>query len=116
MGTAGLDLKKLVGLLEQIKIDCTLVEDDRGQDHCLLRLSSPKRPGVVGMLEYINQGIEPRSIGIKVEPPLAELKSDHAYIGQHFSITDEVINLRGSIREDPQKIFEIVKRSFLGES
>lgn len=54
MGTAGLDLKRLGGLLERMKADYTLVDDDTALDHCLLRISSIKRPGVVAYIEYEN--------------------------------------------------------------
>jgi hypothetical protein len=59
MGTAGLDVKRLAGLLERMKADCTLVDDDAALDHCVLRISSIKRPGVVAYIEYENIG-EPR--------------------------------------------------------
>ena len=64
MGTAGLDVTRLAGLLERKKIECTLMDGDSALDHCVLRLSSVKHPDVVAFLEYENQGVEPRSAGL----------------------------------------------------
>lgn len=50
-------------LLQRIKVDCVLVEGDEAQDHCILRLSSVKRPGQVAFITYENQGAEPRLAG-----------------------------------------------------
>jgi len=108
MGTAGLDFKRLSGLLQRIKVDCTLVEGDEAQDHCILRLSSVKRPGQVAFITYENQGAEPRLAGIRIEPPLMEEKS-----GQSFWITEETIRLRGTCVDDAKKIVELVEQTFL---
>jgi hypothetical protein len=59
MGTAGLNVERLVGLLERIKVASVLIEGDEKQDHCILRLSSVRRPGEVALLEYENRGFEP---------------------------------------------------------
>jgi hypothetical protein len=109
MGTAGLDVKRLAGLLQRIKVDCALVEGDESQDHCVLRLSSVKRPGRVAFIEYVNQGVEPRRAGIKLEPPEPEGEE----IGQSFWISEEWFNLRGASRDDPEKIVELVEEIFL---
>ena len=109
MGTAGLDAKRLAGLLQRIKVDCVVVEGDESQDHCVLRLSSVKRPGQVAFIEYVNQGVEPRLAGIKMEPPEPEGAEG---IGQEFWITEEWINLRGARSDDPQQIAEMVEQVF----
>src|SRR6185295_12894322 len=64
---AGLDVKRLAGLLERMKANCTLVNDDAPLDHCVLRISSIKRPGVVAYIEYENID-EPRLVGMVLKP------------------------------------------------
>jgi hypothetical protein len=68
MGTAGLDVKKLAGLLEQKKINCLVIDDDRAMDHCVLKIWTNKRPGVAAFIEYENQGIEPRLVTLMIRP------------------------------------------------
>ena len=108
MGTAGLDVKRLAGLLQRLQINCALVEGDESQDHCVLRLSSVKRPGRVAFVEYVNQGVEPRSAGVKIKPPEAGGES-----GQSFWVTEEWINLRGGRGDDPKKIAALVEQLLL---
>lgn len=109
MGTAGLDVKRLARLLQRIKVDCAVVESDDSQDCCVLRLFSVKRPSRVAFIEYVNQGVEPRLAGIKMEPPEPEGMNG---ISQAFWITEEWINLRGARSNDPQKIVEMVEQVF----
>jgi hypothetical protein len=109
MGTAGLDVKSLAGLLQRIKVDCALIEGDESQDHCVLRLLSVKHQGRVAFVEYVNRGVEPRLAGIKMEPPEPEGTGE---IGAAFWMTEEWIKLRGARSDDPQKIAEMVKQVF----
>ena len=109
MGTAGLDVRRLSGLLEHRKIDCTVVETDRALDHCVLRLSSVKRPGVVALLEYVNQGAETRWVRILVQPAGVELKAGWR---QYFALQN-TLYLRGPRRDDPQRILRWVEKEFL---
>jgi hypothetical protein len=68
MGTAGLDTEPLAGLLERKKVNCQVIEDDSAIDHCVLKIWTWKRPGVVAFVEYVNQGTEPRLVGMIVRP------------------------------------------------
>ncbi len=67
MGIAGLDTAKLAGLLEQKKVNCLVIEDDSAMDHCVLKIWTWKRSGVVAFVEYVNQGTEPRLVGLVVQ-------------------------------------------------
>ena len=109
MGTAGLDVRRLSGLLEHRKIGCTLVEGDRALDHCILRLSSARRPGVVAFLEYVNLGGETRWVRILIQPAGAELKAER---GRFFD-PQNTLYLRGPRRDDPQRILRWVEKEFL---
>jgi hypothetical protein len=109
MGTAGLDVRRLSGLLEHRKVTCTLIEGDHALDRCVLRLSSDKRPGVVAFLEYVNQGSETRSVRILVQPAGVELQ---VFRGNHFD-PQNTLYLRGPRRDDPQRILRWVEKEFL---
>ena len=109
MGTAGLDVRRLSGLLEHRKIGCTLVEGDRALAHCILRLSSARRPGVVAFLEYVNPGGETRWVRILIQPAGNELKAER---GQFFD-AQNTLYLRGPRRDDPQRILRWVEKEFL---
>jgi hypothetical protein len=109
MGTAGLDVKRLSGLLEHLKVGCTLVEGDHALDHCVLRLSSVKRPGVVAFLEYRNQGGETRSVRILIQPAGVGLQAERG----HYFDPQNTLYLRGPRRDDPQRILRWVEREFL---
>lgn len=109
MGTAGLNVKRLAMLLRRIKVDCNLVDGDESQDHCVLRLSSLNYPERAAFIEYINQGVEPRLAGIKIEPA----ETEGTGIGQPFLITEEWFNLSGERNDDPEKIVELVEQTFL---
>ena len=109
MGTAGLDVNRLAGLLGRIKVDCAVVEGDESQDHCVMRLSSVRHPGRVAFVEYVNQGVEPRLVGIKMEPPEPEGAGG---VGESFWISEGWINLRGARGDDPEKIAEVVEQVF----
>lgn len=98
MGTAGLNVKRLAGLLERKKVDCDLIEGDSAYDHCVLRLTSHKLPGLVGILQYENQGSEPRLVGLTIE------NSDP---------WDKALELRGDREDDPAKIVEWLEQEFL---
>ena len=54
MGTAGLDIKRVAGLLEGLKVDCVVVDDDVALNHYVLCIFSIKRPSVVAYIEYEN--------------------------------------------------------------
>ena len=109
MGTAGLDVRRLSGLLEHRKISCALVEGGRALDHCILRLSSVRRPGVVAFLEYVNQGSETRWVRVMIKPAGVELQADR---GQYFD-SQNTLYLRGPRRDDPQRILRWVEKEFL---
>ena len=113
MGTAGLDVKELIGMLERIKVDCSLVERDELENHCLLRLSSGKRPGRVALIEYVNIGSEPRVASIKIEPPEEPAPSQS---GTSFWISEQGLNLRGPKSDDPKRIVELVRSTFLNKA
>ena len=108
MGTAGLDVNRLSGLLERQKIDCVLIQDDRSWDHCVLRLSSVKRPDVIALVEYENQGSEPRHVGLII-----------AGKGKEVSVEDgpleweHLLALSGSINSDPDKIAAWIQTKFV---
>ena len=105
MGSAGLNIKRLAGLLEQIKIECAVLDGDKAEDHCVLCLSSIKRPGVIALIEYENQGVEPRLAGMTILPAEAE----H---GLPFE-WQETLHLSGSRKGDPEKLIEWIKEEFL---
>ena len=109
MGTAGLDVRRLSGLLEIRKVACALIEGDNALDHCILRLSSDKRPGVVAFLEYANPGGETRSVRILVQPAGVELQAGR---GRYFD-PQNTLYLRGPRRDDPQRILRWVEKEFL---
>src|SRR5688572_11957332 len=98
MGTAGLDVKRLAGLLERRKVDCDLIEGDSAYDHCVLRLTSHKLRGPVATLQYENKGFEPRLVGLTIED------ADH---------WDKALELRGAREDDPEKIVEWLERDYL---
>lgn len=107
MGTAGLDVKRLVGLLERMKADCALVDDDAAMDHCVLRISSMKRPGVVAYIEYENID-EPRFVGLVVMP------EDNTAVREDYPLNwERELALKGTRKEDPDKIAAWIKQEFL---
>ena len=109
MGTAGLDVKRLSGLLEHRKVSCALIEGDHAYDHCILRLSSLKRPGIVVFLEYTNQGSETRSVSLLVSPPGVEYQSERGHLFDH----QNTLYLRGPRRDDPERILRWVEKELL---
>jgi hypothetical protein len=108
MGTAGLDINRLVGLLERKKVECTLLDGDAAFDHCVLRLSSLRRPGVTALLEYENQGGEPRLAGL-IFLEAKSLPEGHGYRAEW----ERTLELRGARTDDPDKIAQWVGREFL---
>jgi hypothetical protein len=108
MGTAGLDVKRLSGLLERQKVDCVLIQDNRWGDHCVLRISSVKRPNVIALVEYENQGEEPRLVGMTfIDKQKETLFEDGVFEWEHQ------LDLSGSIQSDPDKIAVWVLTKFL---
>lgn len=107
MGTAGLDVKRLTGLLGRMKADSKLISDDAAMDHCVLRISSIKRPGVVAYIEYENTD-EPRLVGMVVRPEYYAPKREDYPLEWERKLV-----LNGSRREDAGKIAAWVKREFL---
>jgi hypothetical protein len=89
-------------------VDCVVVHGDLAFDHCVLRLSSVKFPRVYALLEYENQGDEPRLVGMlfrndesvpqKEEYPLEWQKT---------------LRLAGTRDEDPDKIAQWIDRELL---
>jgi hypothetical protein len=76
MGTAGLDTEKLAGLLERKKLNCLVIDDDRARDHCVIKIRTRRRPGIVAFVEYENQGTEPRLAGIMIRPETIEVSQE----------------------------------------
>jgi hypothetical protein len=106
MGTAGLDVNTLAGLLERMKADCILIDDDAAMDHCVLRVASVKRPGVVAYIEYENMG-EPRFVGMVVK------SEDYAPEREDYRLEwERQMELKGARKEDPEKIAEWIKQEF----
>lgn len=105
MGTAGLDLKRLQGLLERQKVDSVLLEGDEAQDHAVLELSTVRRPNFVARLEYENKGFEPR-LAIMIVGPIADVPNDSVPGTQ-------TIELYGSKADDVEKIVQLVRKGFL---
>ena len=108
MGTAGLDVNRLAGLLEQKKVECALLDGDAAFDHCILRLSGIRRPAVVALLEYENQGDEPRLAGLVFRadtflPQRSEYRVEW----------ERTLELRGARKDDSDKIARWVEREFL---
>jgi len=99
MGTAGLNVQRLQGLLEREKVDSVLVEGDEARDHVVLELGSVRRPNVVARLEYENQGIEPRIVSITVPS----------------SNSSREIEISGKRDDDVAKIVSFVREAFLQE-
>ena len=108
MGTAGLDVNRLAGLLERKKVGCTLLDGDAAFDHCILHLSSVKRPAVVALLEYENTGDEPRLAGLVFRQGrfLPER-------GEPLPEWEKTLELRGARKDDPSKISQWVEREYL---
>jgi hypothetical protein len=109
MGTAKLDINRLAGLLERKKVESTLIDDDSALDHCVLRLESVRRPAVVAFLEYENQGVEPRLVGMVFH--------DETFMPQKYAYPldwEKTLELAGAIKDDPGKIARWVEREFLG--
>lgn len=104
MGTAGLNVKRLKGLLEQEKVDLVLLEGDDAQDHVVLELSSVRRPNVVARMEYENQGAEPRLVSLTV---VATVQSEALPPGTLW------IEMSGSRSDDVEKIVQFVRETFL---
>ena len=109
MGTAGLDVERLVGLLEQRRVDGILADDDRAVDHCVLRLSTVRRPGEVAFLEYENQGVEPRLVGLSV------VSADDGLPDALSSQWQHTLTLVGLRAEDPDKIAQWIESTFVAE-
>ena len=108
MGTAGLDTTKLGGLLERKKIECSLVNGDAARDHCVLRLTSPKCPGVVAFLEYENQGMEPRLAGLILrDHEFSPTKDDYPLEWER------TLKLEGARKDDADKIARWIEREYL---
>jgi hypothetical protein len=108
MGTAGLDINRLAGLLERKKIECVLVDGDSAFDHCVLRLTSVRRPGVVAFLEYENQGGEPRVAGLTFR--------DDSFMPERNDYPPEwekYLRLRGARKDDPGKIASWIEGEYL---
>ena len=107
MGTAGLDTRRLEGLLKRLRIDCEVLDGDQSFDHCVLRLSTARRAAAVAFVEYENQG-EPRLVGLMVQPTGFELSSEH------FSFKwRETLKPEGARKDDPDKIARWIETEFL---
>jgi hypothetical protein len=108
MGTAGLDVNRLAGLLERKKVECTLIDGDAAWDHCVLRLASVRRPGVAAFLEYENMGGEPRLAGLVVRDDEFTPRRDDYPLEW-----DKTLTLEGARKDDAGKIARWVEREFL---
>jgi hypothetical protein len=111
MGTAGLDITRLTGLLGRKKIECTLVNGDAAFDHCVLRLFSFKRPGVVAFLEYENQGMEPRLAGLILRDDRFMPRKDDYPLAW-----EKMLKLEGVRKDDADKIAEWVEGEYLNRA
>lgn len=114
--TAGLDVKQLSGLLAKTKIESELLDDDRHWDYCVLLLSSVKRPNCVATITYENMGIEPRLVSMIFHSPdnLPENKNDFSSWSKNlFSDWETKLELTGSRKDDPEKMFIWIKQEFL---
>ncbi len=109
MGTAGLNVEQLTGMLQRMKVNCVLIDGDESQDRCVLRLSSIKRPDDTAIIKYENQGVEPRLVEIKVESVIQDEN-----IKQSFCTIPEVLHLRGARIDDPKRITQFIEQKFLG--
>jgi hypothetical protein len=91
MGTAGLDIRRLISTLKRHRIKCELIEGDALIDHCVLLLSSESSPKCIVLLEYENKGFEPRVA------TLTSCVSGSLDAEEQFTPRDKrVIQLRGS--------------------
>jgi hypothetical protein len=111
MGTAGLDIKRLARLLERKKIECALVGGDAAFDHCVLRLYSVKRPGVVAFLGYENQGMEPRLAGLILRDAGPVPREE-----DHPLEWESTLKLEGARKGDADKIARWVEREYLSRA
>lgn len=105
MGTAGLNVKRLRGLLEQQKVDLVLLEGDEAQDHAVMELSSVRRPSVVARLEYENKGFEPRLVSLTVSPATVQTEEP--------SPDTQTVQVSGNRDDDVRKIVQFVRETFL---
>lgn len=103
-GTAGLYFELLRGQLERRKIDCDFLEGDRAFDHCVVKLTSRKAPGVVAILKYDNIGVEPRIATLRTST------TGEAEVGHGES--EVSLELAGSRRDDVGKILAFIKTHF----
>lgn len=108
MGTAGLNVKRLLGLLSRKKIEGVVVDDDKSYDHCVLRLTSLKRPAIVAFIEYINQGTEPRLVGLFYGDDKDLLNKDTGWMEW-----ESTLKLEGTRKDDPEKIIDWIEKVFL---
>ena len=111
MGTAGLDIKRLAGLLKRKKVECSLINGDAALDHCVLQLSSVRRPSVLAFLEYENHGTEFRVAGIVFR--------DERFTPQRGDYPLEwqaTLRLEGARKDDANKIAQWVEREFISSS
>jgi hypothetical protein len=76
-------------------------------DHCVLGISSIRRPGVVTYIEYENID-EPRLVGMVIRPEYYAPKSEDYPLEWERKLV-----LNGSRREDAGKIAAWVKQEFL---
>jgi hypothetical protein len=111
MGTAGLKFERLRGLLERMKIAAELIEDDAAYDHCCLRLTSVRAPNLEAILEYENQGQEPRLVRLTFFDSTKECP-----VWDPRREWDAASELQGARDDDPRKIVEWVEREYLGRT
>lgn len=108
MGTGGLNVEKLRGLLERRKISLELLDGDAARDGCRLKISSLRAPNYEGLIEYENQGEEPRLVGVCIVEAGSDLNSIHRLKW------DTSIELRGARNQDPMKIAKWIEQVYLG--
>jgi preprotein translocase subunit SecD len=105
LGTAGLNVKRLCGLLEKRKVDTVVVEEDDAHDHVVLQLSTVRQPNRIALLKYENQGVEPRLVTLTVSP--LPTQNDASSIMSH------TIEIFGKRADDVEKIVQVVQAKFL---
>jgi hypothetical protein len=110
MGTAGLDIRRLISTLKRHRIDCELIEGDELIDHCLLRRLTADSPKFILLVEYENKGFEPRVATLR------SFVSGFRDSGEQLTpMGESVIQLRGSRRDDVDQLVRRVLDVFAKE-
>ena len=109
MGSAGLDIRRLISTLKRHRIDCEPIEGDEFIDHCLLRRFTEDSPKFIVVVEYENKGFEPRVATLR------SFVSGFFDSGEQLTPTAESVILRGSRRGDVDQLVSRVLDVFAKE-